>query len=396
MTTTSTAIGTNKRTTITLVIIAVALYWASLYFYVPTLPVVAEQRTGGDLVMVGVIISMYGLWQAIVRLPLGILTDWLGRRKPFLILGFGLAALGAWLMGTSEGSQGLLVGRAITGLAAATWVPLVVLFSSLFPPQEAVRASALLSMVNSISRMAATGANGVLNDVGGYGLAFFVAAAVAGLAILAVLPVREAARAPQRPSLRGIGRLVIRPDVLVPALLSALAQYVAWATTFGFIPIMARNLGASDYLQGILVTLNIGVSLAGNLFLSAYALRIGNRKLVILGFGISLVGVLIAAAAPALGAGAAALALVVAATVLLGIGFGVAYPLLMGMSIENVDETERATAMGLHQAVYAIGMFAGPSFSGLLAERFGIPMMLVLTVIGTALLAALLLRRLRK
>ena len=53
---------------------------------------------------------------------------------------------------------------------------------------------------------------------------------------------------------------------------------------------------------------------------------------------------------------------------LAGCSSGVNYPLLMGMSIQFVAETERATAMGLHQAVYAIGMFAGPWLSGMLAD----------------------------
>ncbi len=44
----------------------------------------------------------------------------------------------------------------------------------------------------------------------------------------------------------------------------------------------------------------------------------------------------------------------------------------MGMSIQRVGDAERATAMGLHQAVYAIGMFTGPWLSGLLADAIGL------------------------
>jgi DHA1 family multidrug resistance protein-like MFS transporter len=43
----------------------------------------------------------------------------------------------------------------------------------------------------------------------------------------------------------------------------------------------------------------------------------------------------------------------------------------MGMSIERVDGAERTTAMGLHQAVYAIGMFGGPALSAALARALG-------------------------
>jgi MFS family permease len=46
---------------------------------------------------------------------------------------------------------------------------------------------------------------------------------------------------------------------------------------------------------------------------------------------------------------------------------GVIYPILMGMSIRDVVEVERSTAMGWHQSVYAAGMFLGPSISGIMA-----------------------------
>jgi MFS family permease len=40
-----------------------------------------------------------------------------------------------------------------------------------------------------------------------------------------------------------------------------------------------------------------------------------------------------------------------------GFGRGLVYPLLMGLSIREISGEDRATAMGVYQAVYAIGMF---------------------------------------
>ncbi len=380
---------TSRRGMLILVTAAVALYWASMYLYVPTLPVYAEEITG-DLVMVGTILSMYGLWQAVVRLPLGITADWLGRRKPFLLLGFALAGLGAYLMGVSSTGGGLLVGRAITGLAAAAWVPLVVLFSSLFPPHEAVRAAALLSIVNSLSRVIATGLTGTINHLsGGYSMAFFLAVGLAGLAVLVTLPVREEARPPRRPSLRGIGKLITRPDVLLPAVLSAVAQYITWAATFGFLPILARDLGATGEQQSILVSLNIGIAMAGNFLVTYVIRRYGNLRMVYTSFAIMIAGMAAAALA-------GSLALVFAAQALIGFGFGIGYPLYMGMSIEKVSEQERATAMGLHQAVYASGMFAGPWLSGILASLMGVQPMFAVTAAAVLALSLWVTRLLAK
>jgi MFS family permease len=43
-----------------------------------------------NLALVGVVLAMYGLWQAIIRLPLGIAADWFGRCKPFIVACFAL------------------------------------------------------------------------------------------------------------------------------------------------------------------------------------------------------------------------------------------------------------------------------------------------------------------
>jgi len=356
---------------IALVALAAFLYWMALYLYVPTLPTYVQGKTA-DLALVGVVLAQYGLWQAVVRLPLGIAADWLGRRKPFIVAGLVLAGIGALTMGLAGNVNGILVGRAITGLAASTWVPLVVAFSGLFPPDEAVRASALLTFVGSVGQMLATSVTGSLNALGGYGLAFSLAAGTAVLAILVVLPAREDRRPPQRPSMRGVGRLVSRRDVLVPSLLAAVSQYASWAGTFGFLPILARQLGATGVTQSVLVSMNIGVVILGNLAATGVAHRLGLRRLVTVSF-----------VAMALGLGGAALAsslaMVFVAQFCLGLSQGVGYPVLMGMSIQRVAGGERTTAMGLHQAVYAVGMFSGPWLSGILAQAIGIQPMFGVT-----------------
>jgi len=358
------ASASSRRLMITLYAVAVFLYWIALYLYVPTLPTYAQNRSD-SLALVAVVLSMYGLWQAIIRLPLGIAADWLGWRKPFIIMGLALTGLGAWTMGVADGVNGLIIGRAITGLAAGTWVPLVVVFSSLFPPHEAVRASAMLTFVGSVGRMLATGVTGSLNELGGYSLAFFLAVGAAALAILIVLPAREERRPPQRPSVGSIGSLITRRDVLLPSLLNAVNQYANWAATFGFLPILARQLGATDVTQSVLMSMHIGVAMLGNLMATAIVRRVGARRLVYLGFVLLSTGIGGAALAPSL-------LLLFASQFCIGLAQGISYPVLMGLSIQYVADAERTTAMGLHQAVYAIGMFGGPWLSGLLADAMGI------------------------
>lgn len=352
-------------------LVVVFLFWAGLYLYVPTLPVYVQTKTI-DLGMIGVVVSMYGLWQALLRLPLGIASDWVGRRKPFVLVGLLLVGIGAWVMGNAEGVTGMIVGRSITGLAAATWVLLVVVFSSLFPPKEAVRAAALLTLVGSIARFLATSLTGFLNDLGGYPLAYLLAAGLAAISVILYLFTRETRRPPKPPSLTVTGRLITRQDVLIPALINIIFHYVGQAVTYGFLPILAKDMGVTNIQQSMLVSMSIGIFALGNLSATWATRRFPNRLLVLASLLACSGGLAVAAIAPSLG-------WLFLVQFLIGLSGGVSYPVLMGMSIEQVEDSQRSTAMGLHQSVYAIGMFAGPWLSGMIAASIGIQPMFGVT-----------------
>lgn len=361
----------HRRLSITLYLVVAFLYWVSLFLYVPTLSSYAESKTH-SLAVVGIVLSMYGLWQALIRIPLGITADWLGRRKPFVILGLALAGLGAWILGEADSATGLIIGRALTGLAAGAWVPLIVLFNTLFPRHETIRATTFLTLANSIGRVLATSLTGTLNNLGGFKLTFILATAVAGLSIVLLLPVSEQRQPANPPSVTSLVQLVTRKDVLLPTLLAALLQYVNWTATLSFIPILVKQLGGTGVTQSLYVSVNIGLVVLGNLTVAAIVYRTGIRRLLYLGFIILAAGLGVVALSPSL-------LILFGGQVLLGLAEGVLYPTLMGLSIRFVVDAERTTAMGLHQAVYALGTFAGPWFSGLLAAAIGLQPMFGIT-----------------
>lgn len=68
--------ATNRRLLIGLYVCIAFLFWMSLFLYIPTLSTYIQHRTE-NLAMVGVVLSMYGLWQALARIPLGLVSDWL-------------------------------------------------------------------------------------------------------------------------------------------------------------------------------------------------------------------------------------------------------------------------------------------------------------------------------
>ncbi len=374
----------NRQMLIALYTVVALMYWMALYLYVPTLPTYVQSKSD-SLSLVGVILAQYGLWQAVIRLPLGIAADWLGWRKPFIIAGIALAGLGAWIMGTTDSAGGMAVGRAITGLAAGTWVPLTVAFNGLFPAQEAIRATAILTFVGSIGRVTATSVTGSLNELGGYSLAFFTATCAAALGVFVALMSKERSQPLRRPSVAGISHLITRRDVLLPSLLAAVSQYANWAVTFGFLPILAGQLGATDVTLSVLMSMHIGVVTVMTLAAAAIVNRIGTRRLAFVSFALMSGGIGLAAWTPSL-------AFVFVAQFCIGAAQGFSYPVLMGMSIRDVADGERSTAMGLHQAVYAIGMFAGPWLSGLLADATGIRPMFGMTAFACLAISVFLIR----
>jgi len=223
-----------------------------------------------------------------------------------------------------------------------------------------------------------------LNDVFGFQAAFYGAAGVAILALVVMIPVHETRLPRKQPSLAHLIKVGKRRDVFIPTAMNTIAQVFVWSTTFGFLPILAsESLGASSLTISLLTSLNIFIGMVGNLSAAPLARRLGNTRLVFISF-------LILGAGTLLCAGGGSLAVLFLAQVFLGFGGGVNYPLLLGMSIEKVDENERGTAMGIHQAVYSIGIFTGPWLSGILADAFGMPAMFVMiTILCTGMIAAL-------
>jgi MFS family permease len=173
---------------------------------------------------------------------------------------------------------------------------------------------------------------------------------------------------PKKPSLGTVRSLVTRRSVLVPSLLQMLVHVADFAATFTFVPIIARQHGASDLVVSALLSLNLATGLLGNSVSSRLTRRTGAHWTSMTGVLLIAFGVGGAAIAPNLG-------FVFFFQLCIGLGFGLIYPLCMGLSIRQVPENERNTAMGLHQSFYSIGMFTGPWLSGQLAVIVGIPTM---------------------
>ncbi|MCF6229395.1 MAG: MFS transporter, partial [Gammaproteobacteria bacterium] len=94
-----------------------ALRMLGLFMILPVFALYAEQLEGVTPFMVGLAIGIYGLTQAILQIPFGMLSDRFGR-KPMIILGLVIFAIGSVIAAMSDSIYGVILGRAIQGAGA--------------------------------------------------------------------------------------------------------------------------------------------------------------------------------------------------------------------------------------------------------------------------------------
>ena len=199
-----------------------------------------------------------------------------------------------------------------------------------------------------------------------------VAVAVIGLALSLFVDDDKTVVQSKGFSLAGLRALKGARLLIITSLLAAVTQYASYSTTFSFVPIYAAGLGASRTELGWLTTALLLPNALATLIVARLADRVGERNLIVLGY------VMMAATVAGLPL-MTTLPVILASRVVFGIGQGFVHPVCMGLSIKHIEREQRATAMGVFQAVYAVGMFAGPALSGILADGLGMPAMFAIT-----------------
>lgn len=356
----------TRSSQLTLFGLSIGFFWFSQYVYVPVFPAYVREM-GISYEMLGIILGSYGFTQMLLRIPLGIWSDTINKRRMFIVVGVFVSvasSIGMWLF---PSAMGLLVFRALSGVAAATWVIHTVAFASLFQPDEASKAMGIVNAILNAGQVTAMFVGGLIAFHFGQEYTFLVAAAggVVGVVLSFAAPEPEAGRRPAL-TLTGLLAMAKQRNLIIASLLGFCIQVLTFGTVYGFTPVVARQIGASNFELGLLQTLFIlpGI-LASTLSGSYFATRFGERFSVAVGFV----------------ATAAAYAMIPSITSIYGLylsqalgGFarGIVYPLLMGMSIRDVAGHQKASAMGVFQAVYGAGMFLGPVMIGAVSDHAGL------------------------
>ena len=123
-----------------------ALRMLGLFMIIPVFSVAGQSYQGATPTLIGLAVGVYGLTQAILQIPFSLLADRFSR-KPLIILGLILFALGGAVAAMSDTIYGVIIGRAIAGGGAVSAVVMALLADV---TREEQRSKAMAEMAISI------------------------------------------------------------------------------------------------------------------------------------------------------------------------------------------------------------------------------------------------------
>jgi len=351
--------NTNR---IVLFCIITSLFWFSLYSYVPILSVFALELNA-SVTLAGLIAGSYGFTQMLLRIPLGIASDVLKKRKLFIILGLFFAMISGLGVFIFPNKYSLLIFRSLSGCAASSWVVFSVLFAGYFREDEAPKAIGYLNSFNSLGTLSAQLLGGIVADRFGHKYSFLLAGITAFIAIILGLWIVEKNNTETEPiKVAEIGDVARNKSLILVSILAVFSQFLTFATAQGFTSVVAKELGANEFQIGVLSMLSSLPGLLISPLTGTFFLRVlGARKTIVLGFIIS---ALSCASVPFAGN----IYMLYVIQFIGACGRSMIIPLLMGLSIKNFSSRQRATAMGFYQAIYSFGMFIGPVCLGFISD----------------------------
>lgn len=346
-----------------------AFRMVGLFMLLPVLALYAGQYAGSSAFLVGVALGVYGLTQGIFQIPLGFLSDRIGR-KPVIVGGMLMFLLGSLLAALTDSMWGLIAGRALQG-AGAVASTIMALLSDLTTEQNRTKAMAAVGGSIGISFAFSMVFGPVLANKWGLSGLFWIAAALAlvGIVILLlVIPtpatVVHNAEAEAVPEM--FGRL-LRDAELMRLNLGIGSLHFAQMASWVAVPVMLEqslHFPRSDHWMIYLGAMGLSFLCMLPFIIIAETRRkmkpVFVAAVLVLGVGELL-----------LGAGTSHRWLFVFALFVFFMGFNLLEATLPSLVSKSAPAGGRGTAMGIYSTSQFLGAFAGGVCGGFVAHQYG-------------------------
>ena len=341
-----------------------------LFMLIPVFSVYAKSLTGATPLLIGIALGSYGLSQGMLQIPMGLLSDKFGR-KPILMLGLTLFALGSLMGALTHTMTGMIIARTLQGTGAVGSV-LIALLADLTPDDLRTAAMAMIGGTIALSFSLAFVLSPLVVEYAGlsgifYLTLIFIAIAFVLLLVVIPTPTKEPFTEATIANKQRLKSVLKNPH-LTRLDLGIFSQHLILTSTFFAIPLrLQEEISAGRLSQPWHFYLPIlVVSFIAMLPPIMLAERQKKMKPVFLS------AVLITALAQAGLALASPIWLALCILMFIYfVVFNILEASLPSLVSKQASMTAKGTAMGVYSSCQFLGIFAGGTLAGLLYQHHG-------------------------
>jgi MFS family permease len=359
--------STEKRAALTLSSVF-ALRMLGLFMLLPVFALVGQNLTGFTPALIGFAIGAYGLTQAIFQIPFGWMSDRFGR-KPIILFGLVLFAIGSLVAAFSDHIYGVIAGRLLQGCGAIASA-IMALAADLSRDEQRTKIMASIGMSIGAAFALAMILGPSLTELVGLNGLFMVIAALALIAMLVIyfLTPNPDAQFVQRDAIatRGEFSRIFSDRQLMRLNFGIFTLHFLLTSFFVAFPNRLAGLGVqlADHSWIYLLTMVAAVVLMLPMIITAEKNR-QHARVMLLGV------LLIAAVQFSFGMFSFPLTLVVVAMVIYFTGFNLMEALLPSMISRIAPLSGKGTALGVYSTSQFAGAFLGGPVAGLIIQYHG-------------------------
>lgn len=342
----------------------VSLFWFAQYVYVPYQTIYLTLLGVGST-FIGMVMGAYGMSQMLLRLPIGLWADSAGRHKGFLMAGTLASGLASVFRIFWRGGEGFLAANLFSGLASSVWISFIVFYTSHFSSGEQQTATSRIVLFNNFGMLLGFLCSTLTyKRLGMTGICYFSACAGLAAFLLSTL-IKEPARRLGAPPVRELFSVYKSRRLWLFSFLALIQQGIQQTTAMSFTNQILKSLGASDGLIGVSSIIYMISAVVFSAFASSPACgKRGPRFWIPAVFAAVALYCLLVPSAETI-------PVLLLLQILPGISTGILFSFVTAEAVKGIPAGKKSTAMGLFQAVYALGMTVFPVFTGALASKSG-------------------------